>query len=75
MSYPLPEMPQSSPKNVDVLVVGAGPAGLAAARALVKSGAHTMMVDARERMGHPLRCAEISSKRLFADLDLPPHKE
>ena len=41
----------SSFSNVSVLVAGAGLAGLAAARDLVKLGAAVTVVDARDRVG------------------------
>jgi monoamine oxidase len=39
------------PAEVDVVVVGAGLAGLAAARALVAGGCETLVVEARDRVG------------------------
>jgi len=39
------------PESVDVIVVGAGAAGLAAARALVEGGLEVRVVEARERVG------------------------
>lgn len=59
---------------MDVLVVGAGPAGLAATNALVSGGASVLMVDMRRRLGSPLRCAELTSPRFFSELGLAPHK-
>jgi monoamine oxidase len=40
-----------SAHEVDVVVVGAGAAGLAAARALTSAGASTVVVEARDRVG------------------------
>jgi digeranylgeranylglycerophospholipid reductase len=42
----------------DVLVVGAGPAGCAAARACSKKGFKTVLVDKKEQVGVPVRCGE-----------------
>jgi digeranylgeranylglycerophospholipid reductase len=44
--------------DCDVLVVGAGPAGSAAARACASAGLRTLVVDKREEVGYPVRCAE-----------------
>jgi sarcosine oxidase subunit alpha len=41
--------------HCDVLVVGAGPAGLAAALAAARAGARVMLVDEREELGGSLR--------------------
>lgn len=58
--------------EVDVLVVGAGPGGLAATLALREAGADVALVDARDRIGHPIRCAELVRERLFTELGLEP---
>ena len=42
----------------DVIVVGAGPAGACAAKALASSGVNVLIIDARARVGVPVRCAE-----------------
>ncbi len=42
-------------KTVDVAVVGAGPAGIAAARAAAESGAQTVLLDENARIGGQLR--------------------
>jgi phenol 2-monooxygenase len=39
--------------NVDVLVVGAGPAGLFATNALVKAGINVKVIDQRLEKFHP----------------------
>jgi monoamine oxidase len=44
-------MDAEATREVDVLVVGAGLAGLSAARALVAAGAATAVVEARDRVG------------------------
>ncbi|NPA32324.1 MAG: NAD(P)/FAD-dependent oxidoreductase [Aquificae bacterium] len=45
-------------KRFDVLVVGAGPAGATCAYKLAKGGAKVLLVDTRQRVGHPVQCAE-----------------
>lgn len=44
--------------DCDVLVVGAGPAGCAAARACSKRGLRTILVDKKEEVGVPVKCGE-----------------
>lgn len=60
----LGELPERAPQGVqppvraqpDVLVVGAGPAGLAAATAAAERGARTILIDERMAAGGSLRC-------------------
>jgi digeranylgeranylglycerophospholipid reductase len=63
------------PSEVDVLVAGAGPAGLAAAYTLSQGGAPVLVVDTRQRIGHPARCGEITRASLFQDLGIDPRPE
>ena len=44
--------------EVDVLVVGLGPAGGAAARAAAAGGLRVLAIDRREVIGEPVQCAE-----------------
>ncbi len=60
--------------RVDVLVVGAGPGGLAATLALQRAGADVILVDARDRIGHPIRCAEAVLGRVFEEWELEPRE-
>jgi len=53
------------PDNVDVLVVGAGPAGLAATNELVRAKASVLLVDAKKTIGSPLRCGELTRDHFF----------
>ena len=41
----------SLPSEVDIAIIGAGAAGLGAARALEKSGLSTIVLEARDRVG------------------------
>lgn len=45
-------------KLYDVIIVGAGPAGLMAARELAKSNANYILIDVKKRLGYPLKCGE-----------------
>lgn len=48
----------SNIKEVDVLVIGAGPAGSMAAREASANGARTLIIDKKAEIGTPKRCAE-----------------
>jgi len=45
-------------RRVDVVVIGAGPAGSMAAAELAKRGLKVLLVDKRSQVGVPVRCAE-----------------
>lgn len=57
----------AEPVEVDVVVVGAGIAGLVAARLLVKAGKSVMVVEARDRVGGRIWSHEVSPG-VFAEL-------
>ncbi|MCL2862676.1 MAG: NAD(P)/FAD-dependent oxidoreductase [Methanimicrococcus sp.] len=42
----------------DVIVIGAGPAGSVAARFAAEGGASVLMIEKRQEIGDPVRCAE-----------------
>jgi digeranylgeranylglycerophospholipid reductase len=44
--------------NYDVVVVGAGPAGSMAARTIAQAGHSVLLVEKRQEIGAPVRCAE-----------------
>ena len=52
----------------DILVVGAGPAGSAAALAAAQAGARVVMVDRRRVIGVPVQCAEYIPAMLLRDV-------
>ncbi len=45
-------------ENYDVVVVGAGPAGSLAARTIAQAGYAVLLVEKRQEIGAPVRCAE-----------------
>jgi digeranylgeranylglycerophospholipid reductase len=49
--------------DVDVLVVGAGPAGSTAAHRLAAGGHHVLVVEEHPRVGIPVQCAGLVSQR------------
>ena len=52
----------------DVLVVGAGPAGSSAARAASDKGLDVLLVECRETIGLPVRCAEYIPAPLLGEI-------
>ena len=71
---PAPGGTSPQEQNVDVLVIGAGPAGLAAARAAASRGARTIVLDERPQSGGqffkplaPSQQADAPPDRQFAD--------
>lgn len=57
-------------KEVDVLVIGAGPAGSTAAKWAAKNGAKTLLVEKKSEIGTPKRCAEGISDKAIGELGL-----
>jgi geranylgeranyl reductase family protein len=55
----------------DVLVVGLGPAGAAAARAAARAGVSVIAVDRRRVIGEPVQCAELIPLPLGAHAQAP----
>ena len=62
-------------ESYDVLVIGAGPAGLAAAKKLAESKVNVLCVDKKQEIGAPKRCAEGLGLGWFKRLNLKPQKE
>ncbi len=61
-------------KEVDVLVIGAGPAGSMAAREASKNGAKTLIIDKKSEIGTPKRCAEGILTGVLESVDIEPDK-
>jgi digeranylgeranylglycerophospholipid reductase len=62
------------PAKCDILIVGAGPAGSCAAISAARGGAHTVLVDAKTRIGEQPHCGEFVPERLLTEftlVDLP----
>lgn len=53
-------------RRVDVLVVGLGPAGSAAAWAAARAGLAVLAIDRKRRLGEPVQCAEFLPRPLAA---------
>lgn len=59
-------------RNVDVAVVGAGPAGISAALAAARSGANTLLIDENSSIGGQLRWRISLTLEQTGGFDLPP---
>jgi digeranylgeranylglycerophospholipid reductase len=59
-------------RSVDVLIVGAGPAGTSAARTAAGAGADVLVIERRSRIGEPVRCAEYIPRLLIQTVKIPP---
>ncbi len=51
----------------DVIVIGAGPAGSAAASECAKSGLTTLCIEEHGTIGYPVQCAGLLSNAAFAE--------
>ncbi len=58
-------------EGIDVLVVGGGPAGLAAAYWAAKGGVSVLLIEKKKGLEIPLSCAEGTTVTGFADLGIP----
>lgn len=58
------------PEQVDILVVGAGPAGSLAAKAAADAGASVLIIDKKRRIGAMPHCAEFVPRLLAAEVDI-----
>lgn len=58
--------------HFDAVVVGAGPAGSIAAKTLVENGVKTLVLEKRQEIGAPKRCAEAINIRGLKRVGLTP---
>lgn len=61
------------PDARDVLIIGAGPGGLSAARALAADGRSALVLEEHEIVGQPVHCTGLLGLEAFDELDLPKH--
>lgn len=57
--------------NTDVVVIGAGPAGLIAAREAAKRGAKVTVLEEHKEIGVPCHCAGLLSTKGLTDIEVP----
>ncbi|MFH1256392.1 MAG: NAD(P)/FAD-dependent oxidoreductase [Candidatus Diapherotrites archaeon] len=62
-------------ENFDVIIVGAGPAGLFAAQKCAEANLKTLLLERKQEIGAPKRCAEGLSLSWFKTLGLKPNPE
>ncbi len=55
----------------DILVVGAGPAGSAAALEASKAGARVVIVEKKKTIGQPVQCGEMIPRTLLKGVEIP----
>lgn len=60
--------------EVECLVIGAGPAGSMAAKELASRGIETLVIEKRQEIGAPKRCAEGVSKHSIEKLGIKVHE-
>jgi digeranylgeranylglycerophospholipid reductase len=58
-------------RRYDLVVVGAGPAGATAAQVAAEAGLSVLLLEKRQEVGSPVRCAEAVAQGPFLDLVEP----
>ena len=61
-------------RQCDILVIGGGPAGSLAARTAAEQGMDVLMVEKRQEIGSPVRCAEGVGAKALAEFIQPDPK-
>lgn len=59
----------SAARQIDVLVVGLGPAGASAAAEVARAGLGVLAIDRRREAGEPVQCAEFVSAMIGQELE------
>ncbi|MFC1712783.1 geranylgeranyl reductase family protein [Candidatus Poribacteria bacterium] len=68
------QAPGIKEKRCDVLVIGGGPGGSLAAKTAAEQNVDVLMVEKRQEIGSPVRCAEAVSARPLAEFIEPNPK-
>ncbi len=61
-------------EQVDVLVIGAGPAGSSAARLAAQGGVRVLLVEQRPQIGLPVQCAEYIPAQIVQYVGVVPQR-
>lgn len=62
-------------EEVDVVVIGAGPAGCTTARKVAHAGFSVLIVDKRQELGAPIQCSGAVSRHALIENDIDPNPE
>ncbi|MCA1762319.1 MAG: geranylgeranyl reductase family protein [Cryomorphaceae bacterium] len=62
-------------KDVDVVVIGAGPAGCTTARKVANAGFSVLIVDKRQELGAPIQCSGAVSRHALVENGIEPNPE
>ncbi len=65
--------PEADIIHTDVVIVGAGPAGSLCAKYLAQSGLDVLVVEKKQEIGVPKRCAEAVDFSVFQKVGIEPH--
>lgn len=61
-------------RSYDLIVIGAGPGGSTAAQVAAESGLSVLLLEKRQEIGSPVRCAEgVAHDQLVAFIEANPH--
>jgi len=61
--------------DYDIIIVGAGPAGLIAGANAAEKGANVLILDKKTELGKPVRCGEALIENVFRDFNIKPRNE